>query len=482
MPYTTLQAQRELFPTPAIQVGTADSTVTPPNYSSQALPSPFFISPDTLDFRDVPLGSQAKKSFTVKNVGTSMLPIQRITVPGNREYQVLFVSTPFNLAPDSTAVVEILYTPRDTGCFPQTITVTSTTGDSGSVFIKRCVSAKQSVIGITAPSSFVFAATVVSACRDDQVEIINRGQGTPKLLGIYSDDPDSEYFESLVSIPIDGLLLKEINNLPFRFCPEKVRPHQATYRFVTDSGVFLVKLNGNGIQEGAPSHTYYLEPGAGHVGDPVTSSLRAETPLTETDSIVSVDITVQVDPKALILQAVKNAKPSIIASIMQQDYRTGMYRVNLESSEEAITGDTLLTLEFIGLSTGKPENRVELVGEVWKSKQRQDRNVDFTDGLIFLEGCTVGTSGLGRRVQVESLRINAAEERIVLLYTAPDATPGRYAIVDASGTAVLHRNTPLGTGVPQELHVSLQNFPPGLYGMQIEFGDDTVIVPFIHHR
>ncbi len=411
-----------------------------------------------------------------------MLPIQRITVPGNREYQVLFVSTPFNLAPDSTAKVDILFTPRDTGCFPQEITVTSTTGDSGAVFVKRCVSAKQPIPGITAPSSFVFAATVVSACRDDQVEVINQSQRVVNVLGVYSDDPDSEYFESRTSIPIDGLILESGISFSFRFCPKEVRSHQATFRFVTDSGMFLVQLTGNGIQERATSHTYYLEPGAGHVGDPVTSKLKADPLLTEADSVVSVNITVQVDPKALLLQAVKSTKSSVTASIMQQDYRAGLYRINLESSEEAITGDTLLTLEFIGLSTGKPENRVELVGEVWKSKQRQDRNVDFTDGLIFLEGCTVGTSGFGRRVQVESLRFNAAEKRIVLLYTAPDATPGKYAIVDASGTAVLHRNTPLGTGAPQELHVSLQNFPPGLYGMQMEFGDDTVIVPFIHHR
>ena len=449
----------------------------------ESLPPEITVTSDTLDFGDLIPGKPSTRSITLTNTGSNLLLAYNLRITNSDVYRVAFPTPPLWLRPDSSVEVQIECMARDTGCSETQIVIESNAGDYP-LSARHCGTGTYEIPGLNRDYTLLFPATITGDCIRSPLRIRNTDATAIRLYGIYSEDPDAEYFTLVRTIPDTGIVIQpeELFALVFQFCPEAIRSASATFRCFTDKGIFLIRLAGNGIYSAQPNiHSFALKPANGHVGTPITTSLQVAPPLIPEDSITALQLSLQVPPGSLLLMKALPVNSQYTVNLEQQDHRTGLYNLSLTNPGGQIVGEDLLFLEFFGLSSGKPENLIALSGEVRKKEQDLDQQTEFLNGTILLEGCTVGASGFSRRVRIEGLRITPTSDNIQVRYTAPEGAKGTFSVVDASGQ-IVHRSESVGNGSPQELRISLDELPAGLYGLQARFAADAFTVPFMHSK
>lgn len=447
-------------------------------------PSPdITITPNILDFGDISAGIPDTLSVTISNTGKNLFLVSELIFSAPESYRVISPGSSFWIRPDSSLELQIECLPRDTGCSQAAIIMKSTAAED-IIRTRYCATAREGVSGFKSDYTLLFPATIIGNCVQKPLRILNADTTAIRLYGIYADGPDTKYFDLIWGFPDTGLVVHRGTefSLMFQFCPEEIRSVNTTFRCITDKGIFLIRLAGNGIRSTiSPAHYFTLQLAGGHVGAPITTSLQVDPPLTLEDSVTTLRLTVQIPPGSLLLMNARPVNSLYTLDITEQNHRTGVYHLKLTYPEGQIIGEDLLSLEFIGLSSGQPENRIELRGEIWKGNQNQDSRAEFLGGTILLEGCTVGASGFSRRIQIEAIRIDPAGGNARIFYTAPEGAEGTFSVIDASGQ-IIHRDQTVGNGMPQEMQIPLESLPSGLYGLQARFAADAVIVPFMHSR
>lgn len=433
------------------------------------------ISPDVLNFNTGDIGTARLNSFTVTNSGSAPLTVLKITpLSENNDYRILTPEIPFVLSAGQSVNVSIELFAHDTGCRQESVVVAAES-ESDTILLRQCTTIGSHNPELDTLYNLTFPVTDVNSCTQQSIEI--KVPEETAVYGIYPQHSGNSYFHSLPATPYGGLLL---STLRFEFCPTSEGAFSNRFRCVTSQGIFTVETEGRTPQQvRATLHSYYLDTVTGSVGNTVTLQLTAEPPLTEEDLVDSITLTLDFEKKALVLDKIQSPEFPAAAGILLQRklLESGATQIILRSSDGFLSGERLLLLHFIGLSTGQPANVVKLEGST-----STESDTAFSDGLIYLEGCTVGASGFSRRVAVESLSIDPSGTHVILRYTSPNGAVGKVAVLNSSGAETLRLELESGTGAPQELRLPLKDFVPGLYGLLLQVADDRVILPFISPR
>lgn len=446
------------------------------------------VTPQRLDLNTVTVGTRVPGSTTIRNDGSDTLRITDINVSAARGF-TLTTPLPGPLGPSDQAVVGFEFLPNDTGCFIDRMEIVSNAGTSV-VTIESCAEIARDVIGRGIVGELQMPDTKLAECTIDRVQFSENLPSDVVLYGVHSDGPDSAFITSLTVISGDGLLLPSGSNLtfPFQFCPDQKRNYSATFRFVTNGGIIPVFVFGQGVSDSVEiPDRLHLSDASSRVGQVFEVDLRANPPLTEADKVAELVATLNVPPTAIVITGVSLTEEfngtDVTVALESADPETGTYTARLSGRRSPIVGTDLIRFECVGLSGGNPVNTVEAHGSASTNLQGPYADVGVQSGVILLEGCTLGTSGFGRRVSVSGLAVSSSGDDVVILYTATDGVTGTYDLIDASGTTVMRSSTPPATGSEQALRLSLHEIPAGFYGIRLHFGDDIVTLPFIRpHR
>lgn len=440
------------------------------------------VFPDTLRLGTVTIPASRLNSVTVTNLGSDSITVEEIAfVSKNGDYRILSPEVPFGLGTGRLVNVEFELRAHDTGCTSEKLIVV-TESISDTVILEQCAIAPQTHPELEDRRTLVFPQTDPASCSQKAMETSHSLAEEIVLYGVYANDTVDNVFRCLLPPAYNGLTLPPFtaSALPFEFCPPSPGEYAASFRCITDQGIFIVETTGTSVegqQEGA--RQYYLDTVSGSVGEKIVLELFADPPLTPGDQIDSIGLTVRWDVRAMVLTDVRvlTSAGETPVDLRRSKLGTGSEGIVMKGMDGPLTGHVLLLLEFIGLSTGKPTNIVRLEG-----KTSSPTDTVFSNGLILLEGCTVGTSGFSRKIAIESLAIDPSGTHVVLRYTAPEHAVGSVSAIDAAGAEVTRFQLAPGTGAQQSFRLPLDDFHPGLYGLLIEVADDRVILPFISPR
>lgn len=434
------------------------------------------VSPNTLNMGTENIGILRPDSFSIANTGGDSITVWSILVPEEHGFRLSGLELPFGIAAGDSATVRVVLLPRDTGCTRDSVRIFTSAINTG-LIVAQCATAQPLQVPLDTLSILNFPATRVDSCSLLELPLPFPTRAT--LYGLYQEDGGDRMFRPTAQIPFEGLSLDE-QALFFEFCPTGTGNYLSDFRCVTDLGVFVVRTTGRGVAKAqAVPRRYYLDTATGSVGETISLVLRVMPPLTSEDLIDSIGLILNYDRKGLVLDtAVHPEFPGNAPVLVTVEHpEGGSTGITIKRIGGFLSGINLLTLKFIGLSTGQPENAVEADGATSSAADTL-----FGDGRIYLEGCTLGASGFSRRVAVESLSIDPYSSLVVLRYTSPPGAEGRVSVIDASGSQALRLELPAGTGALQEFRLPLEGFFPGLYGLQIEVADDRLILPFISPR
>lgn len=434
------------------------------------------VSPEILDMGTEDIGIPRPNRFFIANTGGDSITVWNIFVPEERGFSLSGPEIPFGIAAGDSVTVHVILLPRDTGCTRDSIRIFTSAINTG-LIAAQCATAQPLQAPLDTLYTLTFPATRVDSCSRMALPLPFPTHAT--LYGLHQEEGGDGALHPLMQVPFEGLSLDE-QGVFFEFCPTWPGNYRSDFRCVTDLGVFVIRTAGTGIEKKqAVPHRYYLDTAAGNVGETVSLVLKVIPPLTSEDRIDSIGLILSYDRKGLALDTTVHPEfPGNAPVLVTVEYPDGENtRITMKRIGGFLSGANLLTLKFIGLSTGQPENIVEIEGGTSFAADSIAGN-----GHIYLEGCTLGASGFSRRVAVESLSIDPSSSLIVLRYTSPPGADGRVSVIDAAGSQRLRLELPSGTGAQQEFRLPLKDFFPGLYGLQIEVADDRLILPFISPR
>jgi len=135
------------------------------------------VLPDTLEFRTVLVGETAIEPLTVKNTGDDSLHVSSIFITGVDSLNFSVDTTIFTLAPDDSLVLDISFTPNDSGSFSASLYIDSDGGTTSVALVGTSVNMAQTFIIITVG------------------DIVNDGGNSAvSLWGDYDNDGDMDIF------------------------------------------------------------------------------------------------------------------------------------------------------------------------------------------------------------------------------------------------------------------------------------------------
>jgi hypothetical protein len=205
-------------------------------------PAALTVSPTTLDFGDVTVGSSAVRNLTVTNTGGLSAAVTSST--SNTAFSVAPGS--FTLAPQASQMVNITFTPGATGSLSATATF-SVSGSSRAVSLAgRGVAPAFTYSPVSPGGSLSFPTTTLGATSEfQQFEIRNTGTGSATVNSITS---------SSTAFVLDGVpplpsVLNAGGTISFRVAFRPSAPGPSTGALNIDGRAF--NLSGNAILSGA---------------------------------------------------------------------------------------------------------------------------------------------------------------------------------------------------------------------------------------
>ena len=113
----------------------ADAGVSPPLDPVAAVPD-IAVAPTTLAFGIVDVGNSNTQTTTITNNGTAVLNVTALNLSGSNEFALgAAPATPFTVAPNASATVDVVYTPIDNGADTGSLAIVSDDPDSPTVTV-----------------------------------------------------------------------------------------------------------------------------------------------------------------------------------------------------------------------------------------------------------------------------------------------------------------------------------------------------------
>jgi len=204
------------------------------------------VTPTSLPFGAVMVGTSSTDSVTVSNIGTVTLNINSIALGGANPTQFSTTPAAFSLAPAENRKVPVTFSPTLTGTFSAALVINSNGGNptvslSGSG-VAPVFSANTSIIN--------FGPVAVSASRTDTVTISNTGSGELYIYETILSGTNAAEF----SIPdYNGdtpIFASESLDFPVTFTPQNAGTKSAWVIFISNaaSSPDTVELTGSGGQ------------------------------------------------------------------------------------------------------------------------------------------------------------------------------------------------------------------------------------------
>jgi hypothetical protein len=129
-----------------------------------------------------------------------------------------------------------------------------------------------------------------------------------------------------------------------------------------------------------------------------------------------------------------------------------------------ISGSELFRMEFQGLTSGQPVNRVEI-----KEARLGVDSVKFhADGIVLLSGCDIGRGlAIDKIASIRAIQPNPITTDALVVYRSPVGTFPVLAITDLAGRTLVVNYLPEGTGAEQQIRIPINDLSSGLYRFEL---------------
>lgn len=318
-------------------------------------------------------------------------------------------------------------------------------------------------------ASVDFGPVAVGDCDEREVIITNTGAGVASLDWFTGEIRPP--FRLLNRPPSPHVLLpNESVTISIEFCPDSVGSFPAAWTGASRVGTQLqLTMTGQGIiREG---RGIGLDTTTANVGEPARLVLRTVEPFRAAEGILFDSALVIFNYRSIVPQQVIGmAAPGAGGELVWEHVRDSIFRIRRVRGTAPIDGTDLFALEFIGLSSGQPENRVLIEG-IWFSRNIAPRV--NANGQVNLIGCDIGRTGtFTKRVAIRAIQSDLRSSAVDIAYNAPQGSMPMLGLVNLEGRRIFTRELPRGTGEEQSLHMSLEDVPAGLYLLELRVEDD----------
>ncbi len=231
---------------------------------------------------------------------------------------------------------------------------------------------------------------------------------------------------------------------------------------------------------------FILEQGEGFVGESIETPLSINSELGSNKEVFdppdSIRFEVRYDPDQLWpVRLMEEAGVKLQGVIY--DRETGIVAGEMlvgEPWDEQSGGIIpLLAIEWIGLSTGRPENRFEI--ELTGTTRRPARIDTLLGGRVLLDGCTVASEPFAQRFSLQALRFDPKNGMIQaeILLSDGEVLPSA-TIHDLSGrsASMSSRQAERVDGDTTLFQIPVDHLSAGIYLLSLRREDDQVTIPF----
>lgn len=143
------------------------------NTKQSVIPGALSLSPSTLTFTNVPIGTSQKQTVTVSNTGGSDVTVSQVTASGTG-FSVTGLTLPFSVAASGSSTFSVTYAPTAAGNSSGTVTITSTaTGTAPSVSLSGSAVAAAALSA--SPASVNFGSVLLGSNQTVSETITNTG-------------------------------------------------------------------------------------------------------------------------------------------------------------------------------------------------------------------------------------------------------------------------------------------------------------------
>jgi len=205
------------------------------------------VSPDPMEFGEVPVGECASAHLILSNTGDDTLRIDSIKTDGS-DYTVIF-SAPMFLAPDGTDSVEVRFCPSDTGDIAGRITIFSNDSHSPikSVALSGVGTASPMMNLSVTPEVLLFDSVATDECQTKRITVRNNVDTPIAVTGLTLVGSGAFTITGHDTFTVDPGSYRYIT---IRFCPYSSSTEYAGTLFVhTEVGEYTVILLGNVYEE-----------------------------------------------------------------------------------------------------------------------------------------------------------------------------------------------------------------------------------------
>ncbi|MGE3799536.1 MAG: choice-of-anchor D domain-containing protein [Candidatus Kapaibacterium sp.] len=430
------------------------------------------LLPDTIDFGTVVVGACRDTLMVVRN--NSLLPITLTEVSLTRSVQ----TTPFTLLenypqgwqkvlkPQDTIQIHLRFCPSDTGKIRSDNPVVVAESE------ERWETALQGVgrppIIRLSRSTVNFPPIPIGRCRDTIVTIYNFDTTSITLATIdflKLAGTGSFEFPDPIPLPLSVTAMDSLQ-LRIRYC--------ATEEGETTAGITFqfepkreeeIEIRGFGLVP-----VIWLDTTHANAGANATLTLRIWP-----DGLINkqdFSLKLRLNPNALFTRNILAA-----GSAIYSQSNDGVVEINGSHPSNLPDDGKLFNITFLGLATGQPVNRVEIEEfDLADSILRWDT----LHGIVTLSGCEVGNlPGVGKRASIRSIQPNPASSNVTLTYLSPEGRVSTLSLYDCLGGKVSTITLPVGSGEPEEYPLDLQDFPRGMYMLELVERGERHLYPLL---
>jgi hypothetical protein len=219
-------------------------------------------------------------------------------------------------------------------------------------------------------------------------------------------------------------------------------------------------------------HIVWMDTVRARVGDRFVIGMLVSPPLRSNDGVSRYDIQLRHAPSALFANSARAASSGATPVMSAAPDGT----ISVTARNASVVGDTVFSLEMTGLSTGSPQNVVEIVSaELGAAPVTVAGN-----GLVLLDGCDIGTFAAGKAVRIVATHTDAESGSIVVEYRAPAGSRPLLTLYDATGRAIITRS--LGEDGALDRDATIPMPASGLYVIELRDRDERSSAPSIVTR
>lgn len=424
-----------------------------------------------MNLGSIPVGECRSDTIILRNPGTYPLKLDALR---NQEasYRILpqELEAGCTIPPNGSQDLIVRFCPNDSGEFIDDISVIGATGEA---LARIALWGKGYRLTGDIPAAIDFGPVPMRTCRDTIIVIRNAGHG-PLLIkeSKFSVWPRQQGFTLVPPIlPGQTVLIAPGDSLQLhiRFCPPTLGPASDRLELMTEpDSLRTIVLTGNG----RPSRLW-LDSTSANAGDILYLTARLDAAWLETMPIGRYSVRLKIEPTALF--PIRALAPDG-ESAPTMDYEDGgEIHIQGENSGKPQPDGSLFRIEFRGLSTGRPTNRVVITEASMTGIGALSAG---SEGLVTLFGCDV-TYGVGigpRLAFTRPVRISNGLEATVS-YRSPEGSMPVLEVIDLSGRALRSFELQKGTAEEQQIQFALGFLPHGIYMFEIRTQTARAAIP-----